>query len=253
MTHGPEVRPIGLQAIAGPRDDQYPLDPLSGDNERMLGYFIKQELANAPSGSPPVATLLLQVVVDPSDLAFPIPTKPIGPFYTEADAHRLATERGWPIVRDGNYWRRTVPSLRPLEILQVQVIECLLSQRVIVICPGAGGIPVMRREDGNLFRVDAAVDEDLASALLARQVGDAVYVNWRTAAQKAIAMAGLGALDPASFELGSMRPKVEAAIEFVAQTGRPASIGGLEDLASILEGAAGTILDASHVGLRLRT
>lgn len=121
----------------------------------------------------------------------------------------------------------------------------------------------MRREDGNLFRVEAAVDEDLASALLARQVGadclllltdvDAVYVNWRTAAQKAIAMAGLGALDPASFELGSMRPKVEAAIEFVAQTGRPASIGRLEDLASILDGAAGTILDASHVGLRLRT
>lgn len=264
ITHGngPQVGLLALQAAAGPKDGAYPLDVLDAESEGMVGYLIEQELDNALPGGRLIATLLTQILVDRRDPAFRRPTKPIGPVYGKAEAEKLAKARGWTMVEDGKGWRRVVASPRPLQVLESRVIELLVSQDVTVICAGGGGIPVLERSDGSLVGVEAVVDKDLASALLARQLRadhlmlltdvDGVYLDWGTEAAKAIRQAGVNALKPADFAPGSMGPKLEAAIGFAAETGRPASIGRLEDAALILTGAAGTWIDASATGLVLR-
>ena len=263
ITHGngPQVGLLALQAAAGPRDGAYPLDILDAESEGMVGYLIEQELSNVLPGGRLVATLLTQVLVDRRDPAFAQPTKPIGPVYDKADVERLAQAFGWSIAEDGKGWRRVVASPRPLQILEARVIELLVSQGVIVICTGGGGIPVVERSDGSLLGIEAVIDKDLASALLASQLRadhlmlltdvDSVYLDWGTEKARAIARAGTRALNAADFAPGSMGPKVEAAIGFAAETGRPASIGRLEDAASIAVGAAGTRIDAATTGLTL--
>ena len=249
ITHGngPQVGLLALQAAAGPKDGAYPLDVLGAESEGMVGYLIEQELDNALSGGRLVATLLTQILVDRRDPAFRHPTKPIGPLYDRAEATRLAEARGWTVADVGSGWRRVVPSPRPLQVLEARVIELLASQGVTVICAGGGGIPVLERSDGTLIGVEAVIDKDLASALLARQLGadhpmlltdvDGVYLDWGSAAARLIKRAGPRALDPADFAPGSMGPKIEAAIGFTAETGRPASIGRLEEATRILAGA----------------
>jgi carbamate kinase len=263
ITHGngPQVGLLALQAAAGPTDGAYPLDVLDAESEGMVGYLIEQELDNALPGGRLVATLLTQILVDRRDPAFRHPTKPIGPLYDKAEATRLAEARGWTVADVGSGWRRVVPSPRPLQILEARVIELLVSQSVTVICAGGGGIPVLERSDGTLLGVEAVIDKDLASALLARQLGadhlvlltdvDGVYLDWGSPSARLIKRAGPRALDPADFAPGSMRPKLEAAIGFTAETGRPASIGRLEDANRILAGAAGTRIDAVTTGLVL--
>jgi carbamate kinase len=263
ITHGngPQVGLLALQAAAGPKDGAYPLDVLDAESEGMVGYLIEQELDNALPGGRLVATLLTQILVDRRDPAFRHPTKPIGPLYDKAEATRLAEARGWTVADVGSGWRRVVPSPRPLQILEARVIELLVSQSVTVICAGGGGIPVLERSDGTLLGVEAVIDKDLASALLARQLGadhlvlltdvDGVYLDWGSPSARLIKRAGPRALDPADFAPGSMRPKLEAAIGFTAETGRPASIGRLEDANRILAGAAGTRIDAVTTGLVL--
>jgi carbamate kinase len=209
-----------------------------------------------------VASVLSQLVVDPRDPAFGKPTKPIGPIYDEGEARHLASERGWSIVKDGAAWRLAVASPRPLAILGLAVISLLASRGVIVICVGGGGIPVARADDGRLYGVEAVIDKDHASALLAREVNadclllltdvDSVYLGWRTARAQSVASAGPNDLDPAEFEPGSMRPKIEAALEFVRRTGKRAAIGRLEDAAALLLGATGTSFEKAQVGLQLR-
>ena len=181
---------------------------------------------------------------------------------TRRQAEKLAQARGWSIAEDGKGWRRVVASPRPMQILEARVIELLVSQGVTVICAGGGGIPVLERSDGTLVGVEAVIDKDLASALLARQLRadqlllltdvDGVYLNWGTDAAKAIRQAEARALNPSDFAPGSMRPKIEAAIGFAAETGRPASIGRLEDAADIIAGAAGTRIDVATKGIVLR-
>ena len=261
ITHGngPQVGLLALQAAAGPKDGAYPLDVLNAESEGMVGYLIEQELDSVLPRDRLVATLLTQILVDRRDPAFRRPTKPIGPVYDKAEAKKLAKAQGWTIAEDGKGWRRVVASPRPLQILEARVIELLVSQGVTVICAGGGGIPVLERSDGGLVGVEAVIDKDLASALLARQLGadhlilltdvDAVYLGWGTDAAKAIKRAGVGALDPGDFAMGSMRAKVEAASGFAAETGNPASIGRLEDAALILAGAAGTTFDVQTKGL----
>jgi carbamate kinase len=263
ITHGngPQVGLLALQAAAGPTDGAYPLDVLDAESEGMVGYLIEQELDNALPGGRLVATLLTQILVDRRDSAFRHPTKPIGPLYDKAEATRLAEARGWTVADVGSGWRRVVPSPRPLQILEARVIELLVSQSVTVICAGGGGIPVLERSDGTLLGVEAVIDKDLASALLARQLGadhlvlltdvDGVYLDWGSPSARLIKRAGPRALDPADFAPGSMRPKLEAAIGFTAETGRPASIGRLENATRILVGAAGTRIDAVTTGLAL--
>jgi carbamate kinase len=225
----------------------------------MVGYLIEQELGNALPRGRLVATLLTQIRVDRRDPAFRRPTKPIGPLYGRAEAEKLSRARGWTIAEDEKGWRRVVASPRPLQILEARVIDLLVSQGVTIICAGGGGIPVLERSDGSLAGVEAVIDKDLASALLARQLGadhlllltdvDAVYPGWGTDAAKAIKRAGAGALNPSDFAAGSMGPKIEAASGFAAETGKPASIGRLEDAALILTGAAGTRFDVLLTGL----
>jgi carbamate kinase len=217
----------------------------------MIGYLIEQELGNLLPDRR-YATLLTQIEVDPDDPAFGHPDKPIGPVCSEIEAQRLAHERGWNMARDGAHFRRVVPSPVPQRIFELSVIELLLSQAVIVICAGGGGIPVVRRKDGSLIGVEAVIDKDLASALLARQLkvdallmltdADAVYQGWGTPGARAIRRITPQGLRELDFAPGSMGPKVRAACEFVEQTGGVAGIGQLSDALAILEGKAGTMI-----------
>jgi carbamate kinase len=249
--NGPQVGLLALQGVAYDPEATYPLDILDAETEGMIGYLIEQEMASILSDRR-YATLLTQIEVDPNDPAFKRPTKPIGPAYVEEDARRLGRERGWSIARDGDRFRRVVPSPKPMRILELGVIELLVSQKIIVICAGGGGIPVVLRPDGGLLGVEAVIDKDLASSLLARQIKadaflmltdvDAVYVGWAEPNARGIRRITPSALRQFSFAPGSMGPKVEAACEFVEQTAGIAGIGRLQDAAAILAGEAGTVV-----------
>ena len=252
ITHGngPQVGLLALQAAVGPSDHAYPLDILDAESEGMVGYMIEQQLNNALPDGHLIATLLTQTRVDRRDPAFRDPTKPIGPLYNKVDAERLAGERGWAIACEGTAWRRVVPSPAPIEILETRVIDYLVQQDVTVICAGGGGIPVVERDDGSLAGVEAVIDKDHASALLARTLGadrlllltdvDAVYSNWATSIAKPIRSLSPSLIHPEEFAVGSMRPKIEAAIGFTNETGKSAHIGRLDQVSEIVAGRAGT-------------
>ena len=252
VTHGngPQVGLLALQGAASPAAEAYPLDVLDAETEGMIGYLIEQELiALLPEGRR-CATLLTQIEVDATDPAFLQPSKPIGPVYRAAQAERLARERGWAIAPDGENWRRVVASPRPQRILELGVIEQLVSQGVVVICAGGGGIPVLRRGDGSLIGVEAVIDKDAASALLARELHaeallmltdvDAVYLDWGRPTARPLRRVTAYALRRHRFAPGSMAPKVQAACEFVEMSGGLAGIGALADAGAILRGEAGT-------------
>lgn len=251
VTHGngPQIGLLALQAAADQSVKPYPLDVLGAESEGMIGYMIQQELTNfLPDMA--IATLLTQVSVDPEDAAFGQPDKPIGPTYSEEDARRLSSERGWAIARDGDGFRRVVASPEPRQILELDAIELLLKAGVLVICAGGGGIPVFISEDCAVRGIEAVIDKDRSSALLALELGaerlviltdvDAVYTDWGQEDARAIRIAGPNPLGNYDFEPGTMSPKVEAACRFVETSGHLASIGALEDLPSILVGKAGT-------------
>ena len=251
VTHGngPQVGLLALQGAAYKADEAYPLDVLGAETEGMIGYIIEQELENALNHDRPVATLLTQVVVDQHDPAFAKPTKFVGPVYTRAEAEIHAEAAGWHIAEDGDKWRRVVPSPKPLEIPDMRVIRLLLEQGVVVICAGGGGIPVLRRDDGGLVGVEAVIDKDAASALLAQELKadalllltdvDAIYRDFGT--YKASAIKNLTVAQARRLELpaGSMGPKLAAAADF-AGAGGISGIGRLEDALAILDGQKGT-------------
>ncbi len=247
--NGPQVGLLALQAEAYEGAEPYPLDVLGAQTEGMIGYLIEQELGNELPYEQPFATILTMVQVDPEDPAFENPTKPIGPVYPEAEAERLHAEHGWHMGRDGEGWRRVVPSPRPRHIFEARPISWLVDQGVIVICTGGGGIPTMY-EGARLVGAEVVIDKDLASALLAKQLQadmlvmatdvDGVYTDWGTDAAAllgTVSPADLGDLDLAA---GSMGPKVEAACAFVEATGGVAVIGGLGDIEAMVAGTAGT-------------
>lgn len=254
LTHGngPQVGLIALQAAAGPKDGLYPLDILGAESEGMVGYLIEQELRNALPVGTQFATLLTQVRIDPSDPAFLHPTKPIGPVYNEASARRLEQERGWVCARDGAAWRRVVASPEPLEILELGAIRLLVEAGMVVICAGGGGVPVAPRPAGGYAGVEAVIDKDRATALLAVALEadmlllltdvDGVYQDFGAPHAARMLRAGTGALSQGAFAAGSMGPKVGAAISFALACGRNAAIGRLEDATAVLEGTAGTII-----------
>jgi carbamate kinase len=248
--NGPQVGLLALQSASTDPELAYPLDILDAETEGMIGYLIEQELANRLPPGRRIATLATRIEVAADDPAFARPTKPIGPVYGEAEARRLARARGWPIVRDGAGYRRAVASPRPLRLLELGVIELLVAHEVIVICAGGGGIPVVRRRDGGYVGVEAVIDKDLASALLAREIGaealvmltdvDAVYTDWGAPSARRLRRIAPDSLLRYEFAAGSMAPKVAAAVDFVSHTGARAAIGRLQDAAAILEGTAGT-------------
>ena len=252
--NGPQVGLLALQASAYSTVDPYPLDVLGAQTEGMIGYMIEQELGNILPFEQPFATILSMVEVDPDDPAFDNPTKPIGPLYTEDEARRLIAEKGWKVARDGDKFRRVVPSPLPRRIFQIRPVRWLLERGCIVICAGGGGIPTRYGPDGKLRGVEAVVDKDRAGALLARELeadlfimatdADAVYLDWGTPRQRAIRSASPAALRRHPFAAGSMGPKVESAIEFAELTGRTSVIGSLGDVTRMVAGEAGTRVSA---------
>ena len=253
VTHGngPQIGLLALQAAAGPSDGaSYPLDVLGAETDGMIGYLIEQELYNSLPANSRIATLLTQILVDAKGPAFSNPTKPIGPLYDRDTAERLAKERNWTIGKDGEKWRRIVPSPEPLDILEASIIELLVTNGIVTICTGGGGIPVARNDRGELVGVDAVIDKDRASAFLAQALKadilllltdvDAVYRGFGTSAARAIRRVGPSLLDPNSFPSGSMGPKIEAAANFTAKSGKRAVIGRLEDGLQLVLGNAGT-------------
>jgi len=266
--NGPQVGLLALQGAAYPEVEPYPLDILDAETEGMIGYVLQQELGNELTHEKPIVTLLTQVEVDPEDPAFADPTKPIGPLYAAEQAQRLEAQRGWTFKPDGHSMRRVVPSPAPRRIIGLQPIEWMLQRGAIVVCAGGGGIPVgYVEQDGasaagagkRLAGIEAVIDKDLASALLAVDIRadvltivtdvDGVYLDWGTKRQRAIRRAGPAALAKEAFAAGSMAPKVAAACAFVERTGGRAAIGSIADAALLVRGEAGTIIDTEADGV----
>ncbi len=250
--NGPQVGLLALQSAAYQQVEPYPLDVLGAETQGMIGYLIEQELGNLLPFDRPLATVLTMVEVDPADPAFGDPTKFVGPVYEEAEARALAGEKGWAVKPDGPKWRRVVPSPRPKRIFEIRPTRWLLERGAVVICAGGGGVPTMYEpgKDRHLVGVEAVIDKDLATGLLAQQLDadvfvmatdvDGVFSGWGTPAQallRRVTPAELGAFD---FAAGSMGPKVAAACEFVRATGRRAAIGSLGQFEGLLAGTAGT-------------
>jgi carbamate kinase len=253
VTHGngPQVGLLALQAAASHPDEVFPLDVLGAETEGMIGYLIEQELGNLLPFEKPLATILTMTEVDPDDPAFHDPTKFVGPVYDEASAQDLAAQKGWVFKPDGNDWRRVVPSPQPRRIFELRPVRWLLEHGAVVIAAGGGGIPTMYVPGTRtLVGVEAVVDKDLASAVLAEQIEadlfvvatevDAVYLDWGTPRQRAIRQATPEALAALAFPAGSMGPKVEAASEFVRATGKRSLVGALDQITELVAGEAGT-------------
>ena len=256
ITHGngPQVGLLALQSACLSDFEPYPLDVLGAQTEGMIGYMIEQELGNLLPFEQAFATILTMVEVDAADPAFENPTKPIGPVYDEPEARRLAAERGWSIARDGDGWRRVVPSPQPRRVFEIRPIRWLLERDVVVICAGGGGIPTMYHDDGTLHGAEVVIDKDRASALLAREVGaellimatdvEGVYEGWGTDDARLIRHATPDQLMASGYDAGSMGPKVEAACEFANRTGGRAVIGSVSRLGAMVTGESGTIIQA---------
>lgn len=256
ITHGngPQVGLMALQDVAYDQALASPIDVLGAETEGMIGYLIEQELGNVISPQVEVATLLTQVEVDAADPALRNPAKQIGPIYGRKEAAALTARHGWVMVPDGSHFRRAVPSPQPKRILEIGVIRLLIEHGVTVICAGGGGIPVIRRKDDSYIGIEAVIDKDHASGLLAREINadallmltdvDGVYLGWGTEQQRRLEFTKPDELSSYSFEAGSMGPKVQAAIDFVTGGGKTAGIGRLEDALEILEQRAGTIIEA---------
>ena len=255
LTHGngPQVGLLALQNAAYPAVAPYPLDVLDAETEGMVGYLLEQELGrHLPRER--VATLLTQIIVDPADLAFTHPTKFVGPLYDEPQAHALTHDRGWAMARDGERWRRVVPSPEPVEIVELSTIRLLVDQGVTVICSGGGGIPVTADGAGGLRGVEAVIDKDLAAALLARGLGadalllltdvDGVYQGFGTESARLLRRLTVDQVRAMDLPAGSMGPKVDACCRFVEQSGGVAAIGALADADAVLAGEAGTTITA---------
>src|SRR4051795_11583490 len=258
--NGPQVGLLALQAAAYTQVDPYPLDVLGAQTEGMIGYVLEQELGNAMPPDAPLATILTMVQVDPDDPAFENPTKFVGPIYTKAEADALADEKSWVLKPDGEHWRRVVPSPEPKTIFEIRPIRWLLDQGTVLICAGGGGVPTMFLPEAKstLVGVEAVIDKDLASQLLAKEVNadlyvmatdvDSVYADWGTPQQRPLGEITVEELRGISFPAGSMGPKVEAACRFVEQTGGRAAIGALTQIQQIVNGEGGTQVVATKEG-----
>ncbi len=238
VTHGngPQVGLLARQAEAvadGGGEPAVPFDVLTAESEGLIGYLLGEELSRH-LGADRVVVVLTRVTVDPADPAFAAPTKPVGTTLTEAAARRAAADRGWSVAADGDGWRRVVASPEPLAVVEAGAIGVLLDAGLVVVCAGGGGIPVVvgREAEGP---VDAVVDKDLTSSLLAVQLGadelviltdvDGVFRDWGTPRSALLGEATVAELRRTRWSIGSMAPKVEAACRFVEATGRPARIG----------------------------
>ncbi|MCH8305974.1 MAG: carbamate kinase, partial [Candidatus Marinimicrobia bacterium] len=261
LTHGngPQVGDALIRAEMA--SNVVPVNPLGvcvAETEGTMGYMLQQTLMNAlkvAKQDNPVVALVTQVLVDPDDSAFDEPTKPIGPNYDEWEAIKFRNERGWKMTENSHgKYRRVVASPFPLEIIDADVIKHLVDIGMVVIAAGGGGIPVWKDKEGKLEGVDAVIDKDFASAILGKEVGastllmatavEGVYLNFNTPGQELLselkAEDAQRYLEVGHFPLGSMGPKIEAALNFLEEGGAKAIICSVNDIANALEGKSGT-------------
>ena len=262
LTHGngPQVGNILIQNEAA-RDQvpPMPLDVLGAESQGEIGYLLQRELQQELRQrgiNTSVVSLVTQVVVDPNDPAFQDPTKPVGPFYKEREALSLMADGGAPMKEDaGRGWRRVVPSPLPQRIMELEVIRNLTRSGTVVIACGGGGIPVFETED-ELRGVEAVIDKDLAAQKLATALGadllviltdvPQVCLNYGTPQQRSLSAISVAEasqyLAEGHFPAGSMRAKVEGAIQFVAGGGQAGIITSLDAAVAAVEGRAGTYI-----------
>ncbi len=259
ITHGngPQVGNVLLQnEEAKAKVPPMPLDICGAQTQGFIGYMIQQGMQNLlPRHN--VGTVLTQVLVASDDPSFKNPTKPIGPFYTQAEAQELQRGKGYYLVEDsGRGWRRVAPSPVPIAIIEKELIQFLLERDAVVIAAGGGGIPVTRDAQGRLQGVEAVIDKDLAGQRLAMDIGadvfliltdvEAVAINWGKPNQEFLhrltVARGQQLLDQGHFRAGSMGPKVEAAIRFVRGGGGMTVIAPLTKVSEALQGQAGTVI-----------
>ena len=237
-----------------------PLDICGADTQGAIGYMIQKALLNhfrKMGIAKRVTTVVTQTLVNRNDPSFERPTKPIGSFMPEDEALANRKEFGWEIVEDaGRGFRRVVPSPIPREIIELDVIRLLVEQGYVVVAVGGGGIPVIRNEKGEIEGVEAVIDKDLGSSLLAKNLRadtfiistaiDAVYLDFGTEKQKPISHATLSEikqyLAEGHFKPGSMKPKIEAIIEFLESGGKKAIITSPENLLKSVKGECGTTI-----------
>jgi len=248
--NGPQVGMLAIESEADPElSEPYPLDALGAQTQGLIGYWLAQELRDAGVARP-IIPVVTQTVVASCDPAFHAPTKFIGPVYDHRRARRLAREHSWTVAPDGAHWRRVVPSPEPNRIVELAGIRTLIMGRMVAICAGGGGAPVLENDDGSLVGVEAVVDKDLTAALLARDIGadflmlltdvPAVQRDFGTDRAMPIHSAQVAELRTMYFPPGSMGPKIDACCRFVEATGQRAAIGSLADAAAVLAGTAGT-------------
>jgi carbamate kinase len=254
LTHGngPQVGVLALQSASDPNlTTPYELDIIGAQTQGMIGYWLLQSMQNSLPGRQ-VAAIINQTLVEAHDPAFDDPTKFVGEMYSKREARKLADERGWTVKQDGDGWRRVVGSPKPQRVVETRLIRLLLNSGSIVICAGGGGVPVIRNEHGRLEGVEAVVDKDLTTSVLAEALdADVLLVltdvpnvvrNYGKPDAEPILRATPASLQREDFPAGSMGPKVDAVCRFVEVTGDMAAIGRLEDAADIIAGRAGTIV-----------
>lgn len=254
ITHGngPQVGMLAMQSAADPGlSGPYPFDALGAQTQGLIGYWMQQALQNALPGRQ-VLAMVTQTLVSAVDPAFAEPTKFVGRVYEQEEAEKLAAEHGWTVRPDGSHWRRVVPSPAPQRVVETRLIRRMMSDGVIVVCAGGGGVPVVRDERGRLTGVEAVVDKDLTTAMLAEALECDAFLSltdvprvmrdFGTPGQSEIGHTTPHELRALDFPAGSMGPKVEAVCRFVETTGDMAAIGRLEDAERILGGCAGTIV-----------
>lgn len=259
--NGPQVGNILIQAEeASTKIPPQSLDICVAQTEGSIGFMLQQAIRNRLESvglGGDVATVLTEVEVDPNDVAFKKPTKPIGPFFTRYRAEALERDLGWTMREDsGRGWRHVVPSPRPLRIMNVKTIEHMLDSAAVVIAAGGGGIPVVRGRDGSWRGIEAVIDKDFASARLASDLHadlfivltgvSRVSINFGKPDQKALERLTVAEaekhLADGQFPAGSMGPKIEASLQFVRASGRQVLITDVEHLREALDEKDGTII-----------
>ena len=261
--NGPQVGNILIQAEeASTKIPPQSLDVAVSQTEGSMGFMLQQAIRNRLESiglAGDVVTVLTEVEVDANDLAFKRPTKPIGPFFTRYRAEALERDLGWTMREDaGRGWRHVVPSPKPLHILNIRTVEKMLDVAKVIIAAGGGGIPVVRGRDGQWRGIEAVIDKDFASSLLAAELDADVYIvltgvpkvaiDYGKPSQKFLDRMTVAEaekhLADGQFPAGSMGPKIEASVQFVRRSGKQVLITDVEHLRDALEGQDGTVIVA---------
>lgn len=261
--NGPQVGNLLLQQLNGSteKNPPMPLDTAVAMTQGSIGYWMQKsmdEVLREKSLNQSTVTLVTQIEVNGQDEAFENPSKPIGPFYSEAEAKERQKEHPDYVFKEdaGRGYRRVVPSPKPIKILEAPIVEDLLASNVIPIAAGGGGVPVVRQENGDLQGVEAVIDKDFSASKMAENINadeliiltavDNVFVNYNKPNQKALTEVTVDELkeyiNEGQFAAGSMLPKVRAVINFVEKTGKKAVITSLNNVKKLIAGGTGTVI-----------